>query len=144
MKKILELLYKLFKIKRKTAIILTINSKTNDMQVEQNKWASVTPQLVDHNTQTPIQASFSDIQLESSNSSIFKIEDVNGDGYQDIVGVSLGVAVLKYQTDATYIDANTGQSTIQHKEIEEEITVIEEVVAQETDLKLNISDSQPF
>lgn len=65
-----------------------------------------------------IEATFSEINLESSDESVFKISDVDGDGNVDIVPVGTGTASLKASAVVSYTDPATGNPIVAGKDAE--------------------------
>lgn len=137
------------KRKRKTDLIFTLNIpnftiKILSMQLEIQKFVDSILGLVDHDTQQPIDATFTNVTLTSSDVNVFTADtDVNNDGTADIAGVAEGSADLKVTADATYIDSNTGQETTQSKEATVSITVTKPLPgAENTDLVVSFTNPQ--
>lgn len=108
------------------------------------QWLDANITLVDHETQQPISASFSNINQTSSDPSIFTADtDVNSDSYNDIVGIAEGTGLLTVEADATYIDSNTNQEVTAHKTatIDVEVTAAPPD-AEATDLVITLSNPQ--
>jgi hypothetical protein len=101
--------------------------------------------LEDTDTKAPIDATFANIVLTSSDPTIFTADtDVNADGTIDIVGVAEGTATLNVKADATYIDGNTKQSVTATKEANIPVTVHAPLPgAENTDLVVTFSPAQP-
>lgn len=136
--------------KKKTHLILTtfinnyqIKIQSIKMELNQKKFVDSILQLVDHDTQAPIEATFSDIVLESSDTEIFTIGDVNADGVLDLVGVKAGIATLNVSASATYVDANTGETVTKTKTAAVPVTVNAPAPdAENTDLVVSFTAAQ--
>lgn len=125
-----------------TATINNVKIKILAMTLQTKQFVTAALGLVDHDTQNPIEATFENVALTSSDPSIFTVDtDVNGDGNVDVVGVAPGTATLNVKADVTYEDANTGLSVTASKEANIEVTVT--LPPETTDLVVTFSDPQP-
>lgn len=138
------------KKKTRTELIFTIiinhtKIKILAMELQKQEFVNSILGLVDHETQEPIEASFSNVELTSSDTAIFTADtDVNADGTIDVVGVSVGTATLGVKADATYIDKNTGKEVTASKEATIEVTITEPPIdAETTDLVVTFSAPTP-
>lgn len=115
------------------------------MELQTKQFLDTILDLVDHETQQPIDATFSDVQLTSSDESIFtSTSDVNGDGTVDVVGVGEGTAVLNVKVMATYIDSKLNQEVTNAKEVNVDVTITAPPPeAETTDLVVTFSDPKP-
>lgn len=133
--------------RQKTQLILTafINKYKTQilaMELKTKNFMDSILTLVDSDTRNPIQATFSNIELTSSDPAIFTAsDDVDADGTVDIVGVAAGSGTLHVKADATYTDSKTGKETTQTKEVDVDITVTEAAPdAENTELVVTFSD----
>lgn len=107
-----------------TALILNYKIKILKMELLKQQFADTILKIVDHATGAPIDATFENVVLESSDPAVFTCtNDVNNDGKVDVVGVAEGTATLNVSVDATYIDGNTGQSVTKTKTASLQVTV---------------------
>lgn len=137
--------------KKKTNLIFTtiINHfqiKILKMQLETKQFVDSILSLVDHDTQQPIDATFTNVVLTSSDPSIFTADgDVNGDGTVDVVGVAAGSGTLNVKADATYTDSNTKKEVTVNKEANVDVTITEPApTAENTDLVVTFGAAQPI
>lgn len=130
-------------------ILITIINKSKlkfiTMQLDTQKFVDAMLALVDHATGNPIDATFSNIVLTSSDAAIFTADsDVDADGTIDVVGVSVGDASLNVTADATYTDPNTNEVVTVNKSADVPVTISEPAPgAIETDLVVTFSAPQP-
>lgn len=117
------------KAKNKTDLVFTTfihnyKIKILQMNLEKQKFADTILTIVDHATGTPIDATFENVVLESSDPAVFTCTtDVNNDGKVDLVGVSEGTASLNVTADATYVDGNTGETVTKTKTASVPVTI---------------------
>lgn len=137
------------KRKRKTDLIFTLNIpnftiKILSMQLEIQKFVDSILGLVDHDTQQPIDATFTNVTLTSSDVNILTADtDVNNDGVVDIAGVAPGDVTLDVSADATYTDSNTGQQVTATKTASIGITVTKPLPgAENVDLVVSFTNPQ--
>lgn len=148
---ILERLYHLSHPKKKYSLIFTtiINKKQikilSIMDLNTQEFVDSILALEDTDTKSPIDATFANIVLTSSDPSIFTCDtDVNADGTLDITGVSEGTATLTVTADATYIDGNTKQSVTANKSATIDVTVHAPLPgAENTDMVVTFSAPTP-
>jgi len=115
------------------------------MQLQKQEFVNSILGLVDHETQAPIEATFSNIELTSSDTAIFTADsDVDADGTIDIVGVAPGTATLGVKADVKYIDGKTGEEVTASKEATIDVTITEPLIdAETTDLVVSFSAPKP-
>lgn len=125
-----------------TTYIHNYKIKIYAMQLQTKNFMDAILTLVDHDTLDPIQATFANIELTSSDPSIFTTtEDVDADGTVDIVGVAVGTGSLHVKTDVTYTDKNTKLPVTDTKEVDVDVTITEPAPdAEKTDLVVTFSD----
>lgn len=135
--------------KRNTLIFTTIINKTKikilSMKLQTKEFVDTLLGLINHDTQKPIDAKFTNIVLLSSNPAIFTAStDINADGKIDIVGVSVGKASLTVTADVTYLDANTSLEVTASKSavVDVEITA-PAPTAENTDLVVTFTAPAP-
>ncbi len=128
-----------------TTIINKSKIKILAMELNAKEFVDSILGLVDHDTQESIDATFANITLGSSDSSIFTTDtDVDADGVLDIVGVSEGTATLTVTADATYTDKNTGKEVTANKTATIDVTVHAALPgAENTDLVVTFSAPKP-
>ena len=131
-----------FRKRTKTSLFLLIhNKKTNKMRLDKKTFVDAQLALFKAGTEEQIDATFSNVVLTSSDSSIFTADtDVDSDGTIDIVGVSVGTAILTVAADAEWLD--NGETVKQPKTVDVEITV-EAPIPGETDLQVSFSAAKP-
>ena len=129
-----------------TAFINHYQIKILKMQLEKQSFADTILKIVDHATGDPIDATFDNVVLESSDEAIFTCNtDVNNDGKVDVVGVSVGDANLKVTADATYVDANTKETVTKSKTAMVPVFITAPPPeAQETDLIVSFTAPEPL
>jgi hypothetical protein len=138
------------KRKSRTQLIFTtyfhnFKIKILSMQLQKQEFVNSILGLVDHETQAPIEATFSNIELTSSDTAIFTADsDVDADGTIDIVGVAPGTATLGVKADVKYIDGKTGEEVTASKEATIDVTITEPLIdAETTDLVVSFSAPKP-
>lgn len=92
------------------------------MKLKKQQFVEAQLGLVDAETEQPIEATFSDVVLTSSDETIFIIKDADGDGDPDLEGIGSGSAKLKVGAVATWFDKN-GDKHVDGKEAEVDILV---------------------
>lgn len=107
------------------------------MKLKKQQFVEAKLGLVDAVTLQPIEATFSDVTLTSSDESIFIIKDADGDGDPDLEGIGSGTAKLKVSAVVTWFD-NNGEKHVDGKEADVDITV--EFDAQTTKLVVSFTD----
>lgn len=87
-------------------IINKFKIKISAMQLETQAFVNSILGLIDKKTGEAVPATFSNVVLTSSDTTIFTADtDVNVDGQIDVVGVAEGEGTLNVKADATYINS---------------------------------------
>ena len=97
--------------------------------------------LVDHATQQPIAATFANVSVSSSDTSIFTT-NLDASGNVDVDGVAVGTGTLSISADATYVDPATQATVTFTKILTVSVTVSPANTA--TDLVVNFGTPQPI
>jgi len=97
--------------------------------------------LVDHATQQPITATFTNVSVSSSDTSIFTAS-LDGSGNVDVDGISAGSGTLSISADATYVDPATQATVTFTKVLTVSVTVSPATTA--TDLVVTFGTPQPI
>jgi hypothetical protein len=148
----IEELEALIKRKRKPTLIFTtiINNKQIKIlkimpTLDLKTFVDTVLALEDTDTKAPITATFANIAMTSSDTSIFTADsDVNADGTVDIVGVAAGTATLTVTADASYTDGNTGKAVTANKSATIDVTVSEPLPGDEnTDMIVSFGAPSP-
>lgn len=138
------------KRKQRTKLILvTIINKSKikilAMEFNVKEFVDTNLALVDHDTQAPIDATFANITLTSSDTSVFTCDsDVNADGITDVLGIAEGSATLTVTADATYTDSKTGLVVTGNKSVDVPVTITAPApTAENTDLVVTFGPATP-
>lgn len=128
-------------VKAEPRLVLTTiinNSKFQIMSVTLNvsQFLDGNLGLVDHATQQPIAATFTNETFVSGDETIFTASEP-ADDQVEITGVAEGTADLTVSADCTYIDSNTGQEVTKNKSVVIPVTITKAVSEEETDLVVN-------
>jgi len=117
------------------------NKKTKPMDLlfHVGEFVVGTLSLVDHNTQQPVSALFSNPQNSSSDENVVTVDSNN-----KLVAIGVGQAVVTIKSDVDYTDSNTGYPVHTTKSVEVNVTVSVAPTPQETDLVVTFSPAQPI
>lgn len=134
------------KYKRKVDMVIKFNhdyskiKNKNPMELQLNVGQFVvgTLGLVDHNTQQPVQATFSNPSNSSNDENVATVDSNN-----KVVGVGEGSTTVTFRSDVVYTDANTGQTVSTTKSVDVVVTVTLPPTPQEVDLVVTFSPAQP-
>lgn len=113
------------------------------MQLTKKAFTDANLALKDSDTGNPIEATFGDLQMSSSDTGIFTADsDVDGDGTIDIVGVGVGSADLTVSASVSYQDPKNGQQVNITKTTVITVTV-EAGEGANTEMVVTLSDPKP-
>jgi hypothetical protein len=128
---LLTIHYKQLKIE---GIIMAAQLNVNEMLVG-------TLGLIDHATQQPIPATFGNVSVSSSDTSIFTT-NLDNNGNVDVDGIAVGTGTLTISADATYTDPAT-QATVTFTKILT-VSVTVSPANTPTDLVISFGTPQPI
>lgn len=97
--------------------------------------------LVNHATGEAITATFANVSVSSSDTTIFTTT-LDGSGNVDVDGVAVGTGLLSVTADATYVDPATGSTVTFTKLVTISVTVSPAATA--TDLVVNFGTPTPI
>jgi len=122
-------------------IINNFKIKILSMQLKKQQFADTQLALVETDTQAPIAATFSEIEITSEDTSIVSIGDVNADGILDVIGVAPGTTNITVKAKASYFDTNLGKDNVVDKSKSVSVTVsAPPPEAQSTELLVTFTD----
>lgn len=96
--------------------------------------------LINHATGEAITATFTNVSVSSSDTTIFSAS-LDGSGLVDVTGVAVGTGTLSISADATYIDPGSGATVIFTKLLVVSVTVSPSATA--TDLVIAFGTPTP-
>lgn len=129
-------------------LVLTENSNNTksiimSLSIVSNQFSLGTLELIDSNSLSHIDASFSNQSFSSSDDAIFTAsQDGTDPSTVKASGVSAGEATLNYSATTTYTDANTGQSVTKDLSGTTPVTVTAVVTEQGVSLVVNFGEPQ--
>ena len=106
------------------------------MKLNKQQFAEALLGLKNEADGSSIEATFSEIKIESSDTAIIEVKDADSDGDLDIVGVAPGTAQIKVSAVVSYTDPGTGKPVVAGKDADPvDVTVDQD----ETKTKLVVS-----
>ena len=106
------------------------------MKLNKQQFAEALLGLKNEADGSSIEATFSEIKIESYDTAIIEVKDADSDGDLDIVGVAPGTAQIKVSAVVSYTDPATGKPVVAGKDADPvDVTVDQD----ETKTKLVVS-----